>query len=109
MPETDGGEELVWRAPPAPLPPEMSVHLQHAANRPSHNLASETIRGRKARGFERSADSELNLALSAKDLRSFNADLRSVFPIGAILTHGSYQPNVDAPPNGPIPKRRCNH
>ncbi len=105
VPERDGGKEPARRVPPAPRPPEMSVHLQHAVNRLSHNLASETIRGRKARGFERSAHYELNLALSAGELRSFNADLRSVFPKDAILTHGSHQPNEDAPvldglPNG---------
>ncbi|WP_299733435.1 Ti-type conjugative transfer relaxase TraA [uncultured Tateyamaria sp.] len=105
VPERDAGKEPARRAPPAPRPPEMSVHLQQSVNRLSHNLASETIRGRKARRFERSAHYELNLALSAEELRSFNTDLRSVFRKDAILTHGSHQPNEDAPvldglPNG---------
>ncbi|WP_299210606.1 Ti-type conjugative transfer relaxase TraA [uncultured Tateyamaria sp.] len=102
VPERDGGKEPARRAL---RPPEMSVHLQQSVNRLSHNLASETIRGRKARRFERSAYYELNLALSAEELRSFNTDLRSVFRKDAILTHGSHQPNEDAPvldglPNG---------
>ncbi|MBO6727814.1 MAG: Ti-type conjugative transfer relaxase TraA [Rhizobiaceae bacterium] len=96
VPEREGDKEPVRRAPPAPRPPEMSVHLQHAVKRLSHNLASATIRGRKARGFERSAHYELNLALSASELRSFNADLRSIFPKDAILSHGSHQPNEGA-------------
>ncbi|WP_299592652.1 Ti-type conjugative transfer relaxase TraA [uncultured Tateyamaria sp.] len=103
--EREGGKEPLRRAPPAPRPPEMSVHLQQSVNRLSHNLASETMRGRKARRFTRSAHYELNLALSAEELRSFNTDLKSVFPKDAILTHGSHQPNEDAPvldglPNG---------
>ncbi|MCQ0090214.1 Ti-type conjugative transfer relaxase TraA [Pelagivirga sediminicola] len=96
--DRDGGrKEVVRRVLPASRPPKMSVHLQHSVNRLSHNLASETIRGRQARAFERSAHYELNLALSAEELRSFNADLRSVFPKNAILTHGFHQPNENAP------------
>lgn len=101
--EREQGRQPVRRAPPAPRPPEMSVHLQQSVSRLSHTLASETIRGRKARGFERSAHYELNLALSAEELRGFNADLRSVFPKDAILNHGSHEPNEDAPVLGGLP------
>lgn len=97
VPEREKGMEPARRVPPPSRPPEISVHLQQSVNRLSHSLASETIRGRKARGFERSAHYELNLALSANELRSFNADLRSAFPKDAILTQGSHQPNGDAP------------
>ena len=95
LPERDRGREKVQ---PVPVrPPEMSPQLQHSMSRLSHNLASEHIRGRQARGFKRSAHYELNLALSAAELRSFNTDLRSVFSKDAILNHGSHQPNEDAP------------
>jgi hypothetical protein len=81
----------------------MSVHLQKSLHRLSHTLASETIRGRKERGFARRAHYELNLALSAQELRSFNTELRSVFPKDVILNHGSHTPNDDAPILGELP------
>ena len=104
MPKRVWGREPVRRTPPAPRPPEMSVHLQQSVKRLSHTLASETVRGRSARSFERSAHYELNLALSAHELRSFNADLRIAFPKDAILNHGSHEPNEDAPVLGGLPE-----
>jgi hypothetical protein len=103
VPEREEGRDVASRGHVAIRPPEMSVHLRQAVSRLSHNLASDTTRGRKARGFERSAHYELNLALSAQELRSFNADLRSVFPNDAIMNHGSHEPNDDAPVLGGLP------
>jgi len=97
LPEREEGRDVTLRVQVANRPPEMSVHLRKSLLRLSHTLASETIRGRKERGFARRAHYELNLALSAQELRSFNADLRSAFPKDTILNHGSHTPNGDAP------------
>lgn len=78
-------------------PPEMSPLSHQSVSRLSHDLASETIHGRKADRFSRRADYELNLAGTACELRAFNAEVRSVFPKDAVVTHGSHQPNEDAP------------
>lgn len=103
LPDREGGRDVTLRVQVANRPPEMSVHLRKSLLRLSHTLASETIRGRKERGFARRAHYELNLALSARELRSFNADLRSAFPKDAILNHGSHAPNGDAPVLGGFP------
>jgi len=96
LPEREEGRDVASRVHAPIRPPEMSVHLQKSLHRLSHTLASETICGRKERGFARRAHYELNLALSAHELRSFNADLRSAFPKDTILNHGSHTPNEDA-------------
>jgi len=103
VPEREEGRDVASRIHSPIRPPEMSVHLQQSVNRLSHTLASETIRGRKEQGFVRRAHYELNLALSAQELRSFNAELRSVFPKDVILNHGSHEPNDDAPVLGGLP------
>ena len=97
VPERNEGREEEVRDRARVLPPEMSAQLHRSVRRLAHSLASEHCRGRKARGFERRAHYALKLAASAADLRRFNADVRSVFPKDAILTHGSHQPNDDAP------------
>lgn len=78
-------------------PPEMSLLLHQSVSRLSHNLGSEAICGRKADRFARSADYELNVAETANELRAFNDDIRTIFPKDAVLTHGSHQPNDNAP------------
>lgn len=88
--ERDGGKEHM-------RPPEVSLQLHQSMNRLSHTLASEHIRGRKARTFERNAHYELNLATSAGELRAFNEEIGTAVPKDAILTHGSHEPNDDAP------------
>lgn len=103
VPEREEGRDVASRVHAPIRPPEMSVHLQQSVNRLSHTLASETIRGRRARGFARRAHYELNLALSAHELRAFNGDLRSAFPKDAILNHGSHTPNDDASVLGGLP------
>lgn len=103
VPEREEDRDVTLRVHVAIRPPEMSVHLQKSLLRLSHTLASETIRGRKERGFARQAHYELNLALSAHELRSFNTELRSAFPKDSILNHGSHTPNVDAPVLGGLP------
>lgn len=95
VPEREGGRVEVRLMPVHP--PEMSPQLHQSMRRLSHNLASEHIRGRKARTFKRSAHYELNLATSAHALRSFNKVIGSAVPKDAILTHGSHEPNEDAP------------
>ncbi|MDF1670221.1 MAG: Ti-type conjugative transfer relaxase TraA [Roseovarius sp.] len=93
-------EKEMGREPVAPIRvpvPEMSPLLHQSINRLSHNLASETARGRKADRFSRSADYELNLAGTAGELRAFNETIRAGFPKDVILIHGSHQPNEDAP------------
>lgn len=77
-------------------PPELSPHLSQSMTRLSHALASEHMRGRKARSFQRSAHYELNMASSASELRGFNAAIRDGLGSEAILTHGSHQPETDA-------------
>jgi Ti-type conjugative transfer relaxase TraA len=97
VPERDGGKEHMRPMPVPMRPPEVSPQLHQSMNRLSHTLASENIRGRKARTFERNAHYELNLATSAHELRSFNEVIGSAVPKDAILTHGSHEPNDDAP------------
>ncbi|WP_162497469.1 Ti-type conjugative transfer relaxase TraA [Roseovarius dicentrarchi] len=97
VPERDGGKEAVARGHVRKQPPEMSQQLHQSVGRLAHSLASEHSHGRKARGFERRAHYELNLATSADELRSFNAEILAVFPKDAILNHGAHQPNEDAP------------
>lgn len=90
----DGEPRDVQPRPIRPL--ELSPQLHQSMRRLSHNLASEHLRGRKARHFERSAHYELNLAASARDLRAFNNGVGAVVPKDAILTHGSHVPDEDA-------------
>jgi len=77
-------------------PPTMSPQLAQSMKRLSHSLAVDTIKGRRARGFERSAHYELNMAASASELRSFNKVVADQIGSNAILTHGSHQPSGDA-------------
>lgn len=105
VPDRDRGQKEVARARARKRSPEMSPQLRRSVRRLTHSLASEDSRGRKARDFERSAHYELNLAPSADELRRFNADVRVVFPKDAILTHGSHEPNEDAPVLGGLADR----
>jgi Ti-type conjugative transfer relaxase TraA len=76
--------------------PSMSPRLGQSMERLSHALVADTMRGRKARGFERSAHYELNMAGSADELRRFNVSVATQIGSDAILTHGSHQPQTDA-------------
>jgi hypothetical protein len=90
------------RDTPAPTPrmlsspPDLTPQLSQSMARLSHSLASETLKGRKARGFERSAHYELNMAGSASELRGFNEVIRLRIGGEAVLSHGSHQPAEDA-------------
>lgn len=92
------GDTHLSRRPVGPAEdlPSMSPRLSQSMDRLSHALVADTMRGRQARGFERSAHYELNMAGSAAELRRFTKQVAVQIGGDAILTHGSHPPQVDA-------------